>query len=613
MLQLTLAHLTFIGTSVDPARVEFGPAMTLVRGPSDTGKSFIVDALDFMLGANALKEIPEREAYSTVLLGLRMPDGEAVTLARSVDGGSLGLYFSDVREGPLALPDETLTPKHNAASASNISRFLLGALGLDGRKVRKNVRNATDSLSFRNVAHLCVVDETQMQAETPPALTGNYVTKTKEVSILKMFLQDEDDSSLVEVESRSELAKLSNAKIDVVERLLNDLEARLADAPEASALRDQLARLNATIDEQSSSISELVEFRAAISSQLREQQQELEHLDTEWADTAALQSRFNILRQKYDSDLDRLDTVREAGNLLGYFTAGTCAFCGAEPEHQHNNTDCEGDTTSFGAAIDEQTRRTRALADDLRATIEDVAERREELRRLAEVSTGERERLSRRLAEIERSLASDSTALKDLVNKRRSIERSLGLYDQIEALEKMKQVVVDEATAETAAVASSVNRRAQREFSRELVDRLKAWGFPSPDEVRYDALAQDIVAGDQLRSAHGKGVRAILHAAFTLGLAKYCMDREIPHPGFIVLDSPLVTYRPPDQAHKDDNEPPRDVVTAFYRDIQRHAVGQVIVMENTDPTEPLDEQTTDIIFTASDHGRYGFFPVPPAV
>jgi hypothetical protein len=113
-LQLKLTHLTFIGTSVEPARVEFGPGVTLVRGPSDTGKSFIVDALDFMLGANALKEIPEREPYSTVLLGLELPDGEAVTVTRSVDGGNFGLYLSDVREGPLAVPDESLTPKHNA-------------------------------------------------------------------------------------------------------------------------------------------------------------------------------------------------------------------------------------------------------------------------------------------------------------------------------------------------------------------------------------------------------------------------------------------------------------------------------------------------------------------
>jgi len=609
MAPLKLTHLTFIGASVEPAQVQFGSAVTVVRGPSDTGKSFIVDALDFMLGANALKEIPEREAYSTVLLGLEMPDGEAVTLTRSVDGGNFGLYLSDIRVGPLTIPDQTLTPKHNAASVTNISRYLLGAIGLDGRQVRKNVRNATDSLSFRNVAHLCVVDETQMQAETPPALTGNYVTKTKEVSVLKMFLQDEDDSGLVEVESKSELAKLSKAKVDVVERLLRELEARLAEEPEASELRDQLGRLAATIEEQSSPISDLVESRTALSAALQDRQRELAQLETEWGDTGALQNRFDILRRKYDSDLARLETVREAGNLLGYFTAGTCAFCGAEPEDQHNNTECDGDTTSFGAAIDEQVRRTRALADDLQSTIADVAERRQELRRLATLSIGERERLRRDLAEVEGTLTRSNTALKNLLSKRASIERSLGLYDQIETLEKMKRVVVDEATAGTAAVAASVNLRAQREFSRELVERLAAWGFPNPNDVRYDASAQDIVAGDQLRSAHGKGVRAILHGAFSLGLAKYCSDRDISHPGFVVLDSPLVTYRPPDQLQAEDGEPPEDVVTAFYRDIQRHAVGQVIVMENTDPTEALDAQTTDIVFTASDFGRYGFFPV----
>lgn len=38
---------------------------------------------------------------------------------------------------------------------------------------------------------------------------------------------------------------------------------------------------------------------------------------------------------------------------------------GAESEHHQNNTDCEGGTTGFGAAIDEQALRTRALADDL--------------------------------------------------------------------------------------------------------------------------------------------------------------------------------------------------------------------------------------------------------
>jgi hypothetical protein len=154
-----------------------------------------------------------------------------------------------------------------------------------------------------------------------------------------------------------------------------------------------------------------------------------------------------------------------------------------------------------------------------------------------------------------------------------------------------------------------------REFSTELARRLKAWGFPDADDVRYDRSEQDIQAGSQYRSAHGKGVRAILHAAFTLGLAQYCFDRDIPHPGFVVfvvLDSPLVTYRPPDAPDRAvvDESLPQGVVGAFYRDLQTHFDGQVIVMENLDPTEALHADSVDVPFTKIlNVGRYGFFPL----
>ena len=51
MGRLALSHLTFTGTNVAPASVDFSPRVTVIHGPSDTGKSFIVDAIDFVLGA----------------------------------------------------------------------------------------------------------------------------------------------------------------------------------------------------------------------------------------------------------------------------------------------------------------------------------------------------------------------------------------------------------------------------------------------------------------------------------------------------------------------------------------------------------------------------------
>ena len=200
--------------------------------------------------------------------------------------------------------------------------------------------------------------------------------------------------------------------------------------------------------------------------------------------------------------------------------------------------------------------------------------------------------------------------LRELLTKRSEVEKNLGLYDQMESLDAMLRKLSKENETEVAIAVAGLNLTAVREFSSEISMRLEEWGYPDADSVRYDRNELDIVAGDQLRSAHGKGVRAVLHAAFTLSLAQYCFDRELAHPGFIVLDSPLVTYRPPDNSRDADEEPPEDVVRAFYRDIQENFDGQISGMENTDPLEPLASNAIDVPFTKrTSDGRYGFFPV----
>lgn len=611
MFRLTLTHLTFIGTNVEPASVEFGPQLTLVRGPSDTGKSFIVDALDFMLGASALKEIPERAGYSMVLLGLELPNGDRATLARSVSGGSFSLFLSDIRQGPLPVPDETLAPRHSPSADSNISRYLLRQVDLDGKRVRKNARGETDTLSFRNLAHLCVVDETQMQSETPPALTGSYVSKTKEISVLKLILQAEDDSMVVAVPSAQETARVSGAKVEVIDRLIAEVEEKLSETPEAEQLRDQLARLNNSINEQNTTMLDVWTRRAGASESLRQAQQSLGTARSELAEVVALQSRFGLLCTQYESDLARLATIKEAGNLLGYFAAGKCPFCGAEPSNQHYNLECEGDATAFSDSVEAEIEKTGSLRSDLLLTIDDLGHRETQVRVSSQSAAALIGEWQQTLRGIEEELAPQQDDLRELVALRSGIEKSLGLYEQIADLRRMKTQIEDDAQVDGAVVSEGLNLGALREFSAELSKRLGDWGYPDAQTVRYDRAEQDLQAGDQFRSAHGKGVRAVLHAAFTLGLAQYSFDRDIAHPGFVVLDSPLVTYRPPD--HPDSEEVdaalPAGIVAAFYRDVQSRFDGQVIIMENLDPTEPLDDDSVDVVFTKrSDRGRYGFFP-----
>jgi hypothetical protein len=610
--RLALTHLTYVGVTVEPASVEFGAAATVIRGPSDTGKSFIVRSIDFMLGGGTTpSDIPQRVGYSTALLGLRLPSGELVTLARSVNGGDFAVYDGDVREVPSGPPPRTLKAKHSSGSDDNLSNFMLAIIGLSDKRVRKNQNNVTQALSFRGLAHLCVIDETSMQSERPPALTSITTSKTADISTLKLLLEGQDDSALVAVAKPKDRKQAATAREGVFDRLIGDLEQQLEGVADAPDLQAQNARLAASIAGYTESISRISGERADLARRIAATDRQIAGLRERLADITALQARFGLLAQQYDSDLARLEMISEAGNLLGYFNPGRCVFCGAEVEHQHFNEECADDTTAFRESVLKEQAKTAALRADLASTLAALDGEHASLIGRSQNLAGAINVARARLSSYDQALAPDQGTLKELLDARSSIEKNLGLYAQIARFEQLRQQLIEEQAAETAAAAEGMQLKTISEFSSAIAARLEAWGVPDAERTRYDKNDQDIVSDDQLRSAHGKGVRAVLHAAFTLGLAQYCYDRDLPHPGFVVLDSPLVTYRPPDQGGDTDGVLPPSVIGQFYTDIQEGVDGQVIVLENTEPPNGLSEDCVDIVFTKNATiGRYGFFPPP---
>lgn len=133
---------------------------------------------------------------------------------------------------------------------------------------------------------------------------------------------------------------------------------------------------------------------------------------------------------------------------------------------------------------------------------------------------------------------------------------------------------------------------------------LVAWGFPGADTVQFDAKTNDITVAGKPRDANGKGVRAVLHAAFNVALAVHCIDKGLPHPGFLVLDTPLLTYREPLKSrHGDLAEDEKALkATSLAEKFYRHLASleeklQVIVIENSDPPPAIEELAHIDVFT----------------
>jgi DNA repair ATPase RecN len=86
---LQLKGLSFTSPYKEPALLEFQGGLNVVCGASDTGKSFIVEAIDFLLGAKGpLRDIPERVGYDRERLTLETLNSGTFTLERSTSGGN---------------------------------------------------------------------------------------------------------------------------------------------------------------------------------------------------------------------------------------------------------------------------------------------------------------------------------------------------------------------------------------------------------------------------------------------------------------------------------------------------------------------------------------------
>ncbi|MFX6156458.1 AAA family ATPase, partial [Acinetobacter baumannii] len=77
---IILKFLAFLGAHKKSVLLEFNQGLNVIYGASDTGKTYILQTIDFMLGAKEIRPIPEIRGYTDILLGIEISTGEKFTL-----------------------------------------------------------------------------------------------------------------------------------------------------------------------------------------------------------------------------------------------------------------------------------------------------------------------------------------------------------------------------------------------------------------------------------------------------------------------------------------------------------------------------------------------------
>ncbi|CAL9328085.1 hypothetical protein [Streptomyces sp. enrichment culture] len=607
MNRLTLVHLTFLGMGKSPASVEFSPGLTVIYGASDTGKSYIEESVDYMLGASELKSIPEDEGYSSILLGLRVDDGRTLTLSRALGSDTIEVFPGDLRDFPTQPAEATLKYKHHPKSKNNISRYLLTVMGIDGRRILQNSRGDVVPLNFRDLARLAIVNDTRMADKRSPVF-GSWMpqNETKEKSVFKLLLSGQEEPERPTAPSNLQ-KQVGKGKIDLIDQLLDQTREKLTAEANQAQLRDQLTRLQSALNDATAAAGQVAAERSAVV----RRRQELEAADTDTQQRASevqqLLSRFGLLRQQYESDLARLQMVGEAGTILGYFQTGTCVFCGAERQHQHPDHRL-GESTQLADAVAAETRKTTDLHNDLLTTIEDLESQAAGLREEHARNTEQLQSNAQHLHALDARLAPLNTDTSELLESRSRLERELALYAQIDHLEDLKASLSAAPPPPPAVNADGIPAADVADFEQVMSQTLEAWQVPGDNHVTYDPTTAEIAVDGRPRKSRGRGMRSVIHAAFAVSLARRNQARGFIHPGFVVLDSPVLTYRRPEDNTEEDELLAYDVVKNFYSDLLDNPTGQVIVIENGTPPKSVRDRATAYAFSVDGSARQGFFP-----
>jgi hypothetical protein len=602
-----ITRLTLTGSNVPVAEVQFRKGLNVVSGPSNTGKTYIAQCIDYMLGRrDKPKDIPETTSYELVSLEFRSELGEAEFLfERSLQGGDIRLHMNGGIE-------QTLRAKHQADDQDTVSYFLLDLSGLAGRKVRTNKQGNTRSLSFRDIARLMLVDEEVVISERSPIFTGQVIHRTVESCIFRLLLTGVDDSTVIKKED----TKITRSRQDAKAEVLDDLINRVRDQLVALGLngghtfvRAQMESAEALFDQASEDLK--VERRVVeeIEDRRREAWTRLRKVESRLDVLSQLQRHFELLQEQYLSDLRRLEAVSEVGTRLGQMREERCPVCGALAEHHSRpHQRLSADPEEVLLASRAEAAKIRILMSDLKVTLVENGDEVERLTRERDQIRSELEVISAEIRErVEPRLQAVLQRLQETQAQRDRLLRALDLFQQADQLERMQsETILISPSAPASGPATIVGSDEAEIFSKEVEALLRAWHFPNLDRVTFSEQDQDVVISGRRRASHGKGVRAITHAAFNLALLKYCLSKSMPHPNIVLIDSPLVVYREPDT---DESGFAPDVKDAFYRSLANDFMeSQVIILENEDPPADIREVANVIHFTGSATGRSGFIP-----
>lgn len=300
--------------------VPFHRGLNVIYGDSDTGKSSILNLINYCLGSSKVDMYDELEYGGKYCLLEVLLNGKVYTIKRDIFAPSqfIEVYSSNIENMDCVFPFQYGHNYNKEGPAGYFSDFLLQALEIPLIRVKKaptKVDSEISRVGFRDIFKFCYLDQDEVGSKYLLDLKNRSVfVKNKETF---KFIHNILDSQITELQN--DLADKERNKKDLKNKY-NVIKAFLSETQlkPITMLKDEFVEIDSQLDVINAEISELnakMTSNTVYNNELREHIQKFKNSIIDLNNTQK-QIESNIeqnikLKKEYDKDITKLQSAVE--------------------------------------------------------------------------------------------------------------------------------------------------------------------------------------------------------------------------------------------------------------------------------------------------------------
>lgn len=614
--RLIFRKLILTGTGKKDAIIDFQLGLNVIAGASDTGKSFAFECINFILGSSEIPACPpEAKGYQSVFLEMEdSSQKEIFTLRRDISQDnykSIYVCYSEY-EGINDANFEKLSSTHRAKKS--LSKKLLDVCDCSYETViGKITKGSTQSFTFRSFIPMIMMGELRVTEKHSPIYRINpkgSTTATSELTAFQTVISGND----YEKKSKEDSVEIVKAKlkgrIEELSQMIEELRIENVNLADKTKDVDQYS-----IAEEIDNINKFIEVK---NEEVKKYETEFEKLQVKSEDIKREIYRlrdninkFYLLKKNYLSDLERLEFIFDAHDLTEQLVDVECPICHSPMQIEDNENSKE-----YFVALSTEKAKIEIQLSELEDTIADMENEAKEKEHFLENLMQESERISDELNTMLLPIVSEKVhqvqALLEVQEQMNLIIRNDERVKKYNSRISTLMEKIDNAKEDKGYKVEPLAETYITGLCKEIAVLLRECNFIEKDvEVIYNNITHDIEIGTKEKAAYGKGARAIINSIFLIGIMNYCINRDLCHPGVVVLDSPLTTYKEKDKKDGEHDESVgKGTKEKFYEMLAKEdSEKQIIIFDNEEPNEKMRGKINYLHFSGDmSIGRKGFIP-----